>query len=74
MIPLNLVASAAVGAVSMYVYKDDSAKQRVVAAGKKLKDGATSLVTSFKKKPKPVDAAVVEAADATAAEAESVAQ
>jgi alkyl hydroperoxide reductase subunit AhpF len=68
MIPL--ITGAAVGAVSMFVYKDDNAKKQIMAVSKKLKDGATSLIASFKKKP--VEETVVKAtAEATTTEAEN---
>lgn len=51
MFPLNLVVGAAVGAAVTYVYKDEPAKQWLRESGSKLKEGASSFVTSFKKKP-----------------------
>ena len=51
MFPLNLVVGAAVGAAVTYVYKDEPAKQWLGESGRKLKEGASSFVASFKKKP-----------------------
>ncbi len=68
MIPL--ITGAAVGAVSMFVYKDDNAKKQIMAVSKKLKDGAASLIASFKKKEKEVEEAVEKAtSEATTAAA-----
>jgi len=49
-IPMNFVIGAAVGAITTYVLKDDTAKQWVKDTGSKVKSGASSLTGVFKKK------------------------
>ncbi|CAA6828320.1 MAG: Unknown protein [uncultured Thiotrichaceae bacterium] len=49
-IPMNFVVGAVIGAVSTYVYKDDTAKEWIKETGGKIKDGSSSFMTSFKKK------------------------
>ena len=51
MFPANFVIGAAVGAATTYVFKDEPAKQKLIASGRKLKEGASSFMASFRKKP-----------------------
>lgn len=57
LLTLKFLSGAALGAVTTYVYKDESSKQWLGERSKKLKDKAGSLLTVFKKKP--ADAAAV---------------
>lgn len=52
---MSLVAGMVIGAVTTYVYKDDSAKSWLSDKGNKIKTGAGSLLSVFKKKPDDVD-------------------
>jgi hypothetical protein len=60
MFPVNLVVGGVIGSVVTYVYKDEKAKQWLSKTGKNLKEGSSSFMASFKKKPE-------EAVDETAA-------
>ncbi|CAA6807703.1 MAG: Unknown protein [uncultured Thiotrichaceae bacterium] len=72
-IPMNFVVGAAVGAATTYVFKDDSAKQWLSETGGKLKEGSSSFIASFKKKPEEQAEDVVETVEAVAeSAAESV--
>lgn len=62
-IPLNFVAGAVVGAVSTYIYKDDSAKEWLRETGGKLKEGRNSFMASFKKKDNDDSAETISDAD-----------
>lgn len=49
-IPANFVAGALVGAVSTYVFKDDTSRTWLKDTGNKLKKGGSSVIGKFKKK------------------------
>ncbi len=53
MFPFNFVVGAAVGAAATYIYKDEPAKKRLGETGTKLKEGVSSFMASFRKKPEP---------------------
>lgn len=75
MFPINFVVGAAVGAAATYVFKDDSAKQWLSDTGVKLKEGARSLTSSFKKQPpEQADDTIVAVETAEAAETVEVAE
>lgn len=59
-IPLNFVAGAVIGAVTTYVYKDDSSKEWLRETGNKLKEGTSSFMSSFKKKADDTSESVIE--------------
>lgn len=54
--PVNFAVGVVVGAAATYLYKSDTAKGKLAAAGKKIKEGVksgTGSVTGlFKKSPK----------------------
>ena len=62
--PINFAVGAAIGAVTTYVYKDESAKQKVISASQSAKKGISSGATRvkglFKKSPKAETEAVAE--------------
>ncbi|NKB77854.1 MAG: hypothetical protein GKR96_12685 [Gammaproteobacteria bacterium] len=76
--PVHLALGAAIGAVGTYVYKDDSAREKLTATGGKVKEGVSSgigYVTGLFKKAPEVEAEVEAQAEIqaeTQAEAEAV--
>jgi len=69
MFPANFVIGAAVGAATTYVFKDEPAKKKLIETGKKLKEGTSSFIASFRKKPEiEVDDAVEVVTEEVAAE------
>ncbi len=71
-IPINFVIGAAVGAVTTYVLKDESAKQWVKDTGNKLKDGTGSFMASFKKQPEEGSESIAESGEVIEGRAEEV--
>lgn len=55
--PINFITGFAVGAITTYVYKDEKAKTWLGNSSAKLKNGASSVTSVFKKKPAPETAA-----------------
>lgn len=51
--PINFITGFAVGAITTYVYKDEKAKSWLGNSSTKLKNGAGSVASVFKKKPAP---------------------
>ncbi|NKB77165.1 MAG: hypothetical protein GKR96_09000 [Gammaproteobacteria bacterium] len=53
--PLNLLLGVAIGAAGIYIYKDESARQKLAATGGKVKEGVSSgagyVKGLFKKDP-----------------------
>ncbi len=63
--PVNFIAGAAVGAAVAYVCKDQSAKDWMAGAGKKIKEQTTGMFRSVKDTPsseRVVDSQVEQAA------------
>lgn len=54
MFPVNLLIGGAIGSVVTYVYKDEKAKQWAINTSKNLKEGSSSFIASFRKKPEEV--------------------
>lgn len=69
MLPVGILAGAAIGAATTYVYKDETSRQWLGEMSAKVKDGTQSLMSKFKKEDEDV---VQEAVDATAAEIDEV--
>jgi hypothetical protein len=57
MFPVNLFIGGAIGSVVTYIYKDEKAKQWAINTGKNLKEGSSSFMASFRKKPEEATAA-----------------
>jgi hypothetical protein len=57
MFPVNLLIGGAIGSVVTYVCKDEKAKQWVIDTGKNFKEGSSSFIASFRKKPDEAKAA-----------------
>lgn len=72
--PINFVAGAAIGAVTTYVLKDDSAKDWVTGTSKKLKDQTGSYIAKMQEKraAKKAEKAARVAAEAAGDATESV--
>jgi hypothetical protein len=51
MFPIHFVVGGAIGSIATYIYKDEQAKQWLVKTGKNLKEGTSSFIASFRKKP-----------------------
>jgi hypothetical protein len=63
MFPVNLFIGGAIGSIATYVYKDEKAKEWLSKTGQNLKEGTSSFIASFRKKPE--EAAATEAAAKT---------
>lgn len=68
MFPVTFVVGAAVGAATTYVYKDEPAQQKLIVTGKKLKEGVSSFIESFRDKPEEAQAAPEELTEVVAEE------
>lgn len=49
-ISASFIVGAGIGAASTYLYKDPEAREKVIAAGKKLKNQASDLICSLRNK------------------------
>lgn len=72
MLPIGILAGAAIGAATTYIYKDESSRQWLGEMSTKVKEGTQSLMDKFKKEEEVAQAQEafdVEADEAAVAEA-----